>query len=168
MSKYTMELNEVIEVLAEQGKQLFDFDYELPDVVDKEKLQQYFIDYYNFREIGLETIPRFKQRLQTYWGMVCRKYEAIFTNYYNSFVKSSPLHNYEYNIDDTNTFKATPMSSLDPSKTYATTITDVKGKHSGITTDTPIYKLFNGLYDVDNSPFNNFIKEFDCLFMGVL
>lgn len=168
MSKYTLELNEAIEYLTENGEKLFDFDYDLPDEVDKEKLEQAFIDYYNFREIGFETITRFKDRLKVYWKMVCNKYSSIFTNYYNNFLKSNPLNNYTYEIDDKNTFQATPMSSLDPNKKYATTINEIQGKRTGSQNLDAIYKVFNGLYSVDNSPFNNFIREFDNLFMGVL
>ena len=113
MSKYTLELNEVIEYLTENGEKLFDFDYDLPAEVDTEKLEQAFIDYYNFREIGFETIARFKARLKVYWKMVCEKYSTIFTNYYNNFLNSNPMNNYTYEIDDKNTFQATPMSSLD-------------------------------------------------------
>lgn len=168
MSKYTLELNEVIDYLTENGEKLFDFDYDLPAEVDTAKLEQAFIDYYNFREIGFETIARFKARLKVYWKMVCNKYSSIFTNYYKNFLNSNPMNNYTYEIDDKNTFQATPMSSLDPSKVYATTINTIEGKRTGSQNLDALYKVFNGLYSVDNSPFNNFIREFDNLFMGVL
>ena len=43
MAKYTMELNEVIQELASVGKTLFDIDYNLPDFMNKEELQNQFI-----------------------------------------------------------------------------------------------------------------------------
>ena len=36
MGKYTMELNEVIQELASEGKTLFDIDYNLPNFMNKE------------------------------------------------------------------------------------------------------------------------------------
>lgn len=48
--------------IIENGINIFDFDYTLE--IDKETFEKHFIKYFYFREIGTETIGRFKHNLQ--------------------------------------------------------------------------------------------------------
>ena len=61
MSKYTLELNQIVNDL---DFNLFDFDYNLYDNELKEAFQKKFIDHFYFYEIGLTPIARFKKALQ--------------------------------------------------------------------------------------------------------
>lgn len=61
MSKYTLELNQIVNDL---DFNLFDFDYNLYDNELKEVFQKKFIDHFYFYEIGLTPIARFKKALQ--------------------------------------------------------------------------------------------------------
>ena len=61
MSKYTLELNQIVNDL---DFKLFDFDYNLYDNGSKEAFEKKFIDHFYFYEIGLTPIARFKKALQ--------------------------------------------------------------------------------------------------------
>ena len=61
MSKYTMELNQLVNAL---DFNLFDFDYNLYDNELKSAFEKKFIDHFYFYEIGLTPIARFKKALQ--------------------------------------------------------------------------------------------------------
>lgn len=62
-SRITMELREVLETKTEEGTDFHLFDFEYPSYYtgqDKLDFEQKVIDHYFFRQIGFETIPRFK------------------------------------------------------------------------------------------------------------
>ena len=61
MSKYTLELNQIVNDL---DFNLFDFEYNLYDNDLKAQFQKKFIDHFYFYEIGLTPIARFKKALQ--------------------------------------------------------------------------------------------------------
>ena len=67
MSKYTAELRTIID----NGFDIFDFQYtrasESQAIISDEALEQGFIDHFYFREVGFETLERFKKRLKTQW-----------------------------------------------------------------------------------------------------
>lgn len=168
MSEYTMELNEVIEELVKQNSSLFAFDYHLPEFIDKENLEAQFIEHYFFREIGQETIPRFLQRFRTKWVEMLQEYDLKFKVVHDKLTSASALNTYEDNLKDTNTFKATPMSSMQEGRNYNTTITDLEGKHFGYNNKSNIFKNISSMLGDHNEVINNFINEFDYLFMGVL
>ena len=75
MANYTMTIQEMIE---EEGIDLFDFEYELTPVVDKEYLEKRFINKYYFREICYETISMWKFRFEDEWKNKLRRYNKIF------------------------------------------------------------------------------------------
>ena len=56
MSKYTIELREIKNV----RQTIFDFNYKFVDDETKNKLEEMFINHFFFKEIGFETIERFK------------------------------------------------------------------------------------------------------------
>lgn len=61
MSKYTLELNQIVNDL---DFNLFDFEYNLYDNELKKAFEKKFIDHFYFYEIGLTPIARFKKALQ--------------------------------------------------------------------------------------------------------
>ena len=166
MSEYTMELNEVQNKLLEQDKTIFDFDYDLPNFMNKNELQNQFYAHYYFREIGSETIPRWLQRFQTAWLEKLAEYTPKFIACHNQLDSDELLNTYKTIIKDTNTYQATPMSSLDPTKKYATSINDVDGEHKGYTGN--LYRIASEIIKEHTQVVNNFIMEVDYLFMGVL
>lgn len=169
MSEYTMELNEVITELQKDNKTIFDLNYELPEFMDKEELQNHFIAHYYFREIGVETISRFLQRFHTAWLEKLQEYDIKFKLVNDKLTTDNALNTYEDNLKDTNTFKATPMSSMQEGRNYNTSVTDVEGKHSGYTiANGNIFKNISNIIGEHTEVVNNFINEFDYLFMGVL
>lgn len=81
MAKYTIELKDVVET-----HNIFDFRYDFYDESKKHEFEQRFIKHFYFREIGCETIDRFKFYLED-------KFHTIFP-YYNELFK---LNSIEYN-----------------------------------------------------------------------
>lgn len=168
MSEYTLELNEVIEVLASDNKTIFDIDYNLPDFMNKEELQNQFISHYYFREIGVETIARFLQRFHTAWLEKLKEYDIKFKLVNDKLTTDNMLNTYEDNLKDTNTFKATPMSSMQEGRNYNTSVNDLVGKHTGYKDNGNVFKNITSVLGEHSEVINNFINEFDYLFMGVL
>lgn len=169
MSEYTMELNEVIAELQKQNKTLFDIDYELPDFMNKEELQNQFISHYYFREIGVETISRFLQRFHTKWLEKLQEYNLKFQLVHDKLSSGSALNTYEDNLKDTNTFKATPMSAIQEGRNYNTSVTELDGKHSGYSiANSNVFKNISSIIGEHIEVVNSFIDEFENLFMGVL
>lgn len=168
MSEYTLELNEVVDILTEQGKTLFDFDYTLPDFMSKEELQEHFIEHYFFREIGLETIPRFQQRLKVKWLEKIKEYDIKFKLVNDKLTSENALNTYEDNLEDSNTFNATPMSAMQEGRNYKTSVTELKGKHTGYNTKGNIFRNINSIIGEHTEVVDSFINEFNNLFMGVL
>lgn len=166
MSEYTMELNEVQHKLMEENKTIFDFTYDLPDFMDQNELQSQFYAHYYFREIGSETIPRWLQRFQTAWLEKLAEYTPKFIACHEQLDSEELFNTYKTIIKDKNTYQATPMSSLSPDKTYATSINNVDGEHSGYTGN--LYNIAMDIVKEHTQVVNNFIMEFDYLFMGVL
>ena len=168
MAEYTMELNEVMAELELQNTTIFDFDYDLPEFLNKEQLQDQFIAHYYFREIGFETIPRFLARFRTKWLEKLREYDLKFKIVDEKLSTDTALNTYEDTLKDTNTFNATPMSSVQQGRNYKTSITEVEGKHSGFNTNGNVFKNITAMLGEHTEVVNNFINEFDILFMGVL
>lgn len=166
MSEYTLELNEVQNKLLENDTTIFNFDYDLPDFMNKNELQNQFLAHYYFREIGLETISRWVQRFQTAWLEKLAEYTPKFIACHEQLDSEELLNTYNTIIRDTSTYKATPMSSLDPTKNYATNINKVEGQHTGFTGN--LYRIASEIIKEHTEVINNFIMEFDYLFMGVL
>lgn len=81
---FTMKLDKIIEM----GVDIFDFDYQwenttlFNEVIDKEALQNAFIEYYQYYDIAFETIPRFKFALKRLW----KKNVGVF----NQLIKAMP------------------------------------------------------------------------------
>lgn len=168
MSEYTMQLNEVVVELEEAGTSLFDFEYTLPDFMVKENLQTHFLAHYYFREIGFETISRFLQRFRVAWLEKLKEYDIKFKLVNDKLTTDNMLNTYEDNLEDTNTFKATPMSSMQEGRNYNTSINNLVGKHTGYKDNGNVFKNITSVLGEHSEVVNNFINEFDYLFMGVL
>ena len=75
MSKYTLELNQIVNDL---DFNLFDFDYNLYDNELKSAFEKKFIDHFYFYEIGLTPIARFKKALQIKLNDIFPYYKQLY------------------------------------------------------------------------------------------
>ena len=73
-SHFTITLQELIE----DGAEIFNFPYEVPEGVDKEYLEQRFIQTYLFREIGYETYSMWHYRFKHDWVVHLETYHHLF------------------------------------------------------------------------------------------
>jgi hypothetical protein len=146
VAKYTTQLRHVVE----SGVNIFDYDYPIFDVSYRGVLEKKIIDFYYFREIGLETVAQFKHFLRTKL--------TIIMPYYNQLYETNGLitkDNYNINLDNTITrtnkvesdssgestgnstdktiFSDTPQANLD-GKDYATNLTDGQAESKASTT----------------------------------
>lgn len=158
MSKYTAELRTIID----NGFDIFDFQYtrtsESQAIVSDEALEQGFIDHFYFREVGFETLERFKKRLKTQWLESLGEFDKLLVAY-----------NQDINIKSTNklhgktVFEDTPISKLE-NKNYATNITSNENDgYSGITEIELLEIYKNKLKDIQTE----FYNSFDNLFMQI-
>lgn len=85
MARYTVELRDIIN----SGINIFDFKYDFYDEMQRRDFEQKFIKHFYFREIGSETIDRFKWYLED-------KMLTVFP-YYNELFKSALI---EYDVLD--------------------------------------------------------------------
>ena len=158
MSKYTAELRTIID----NGFDIFDFEYtrasESQAIVSDAALEQGFIDHFYFREVGFETLERFKKRLKTQWLESLGEFDKLLVAY-----------NQDINIKSTNklhgktVFEDTPISKLE-NKNYATNITSNENDgYSGITEIELLEIYKNKLKDIQTE----FYNSFDNLFMQI-
>ena len=101
MSKYTAQLRTIVD----NNINIFDFDYtrtpESIAIISNEQLQNDFIDRYYFREIGFETVERFKHYLKVKWKEELGEFDALLVAYNEKInVKS----NMKAQIDNTTIF----------------------------------------------------------------
>ena len=75
MSRYTIELRYLVD---DKNFEIFDFDYELYDNALKPKFEKDFQEYFYFREIGHETIGRFKKALQIKLNQIADRYKEFY------------------------------------------------------------------------------------------
>lgn len=87
MSKYTVELRQII-----NRTNIFDFNYKFVDDNTKKLLEKMFIDHYYFKEIGFETISRFKHYLKNVFNEKLEYYEMLIIT---SKIDYDILNNYD-------------------------------------------------------------------------
>ena len=75
MAKYTIELNTL---LQDEKFNVFDFEYQFYSEEAKPNFEQLFKDYFRFREIGFETVPRFKHELKTKLNLIMPYYSQLY------------------------------------------------------------------------------------------
>ena len=75
MSNYTLEFRYLVD---DENFEIFDFDYELYDNALKPKFEKDFKEYFYFREIGHETVGRFKKALQIKLNQIAYRYKEYY------------------------------------------------------------------------------------------
>ena len=76
MANYTIELRTILE----NNVNIFDFNYPIFDESYRETFERNFIDYFYFREIGFETIARFKHHLKTELNLIMPYFNKIYNS----------------------------------------------------------------------------------------
>ena len=74
MATYTMELREIIE----NNCNIFDFKYPIFKEEYRKTFEENFINYFYFREIGVETVARFKHNLKTQLNLIMPYYNKMY------------------------------------------------------------------------------------------
>ena len=130
MSKYTLELNQIVNAL---DFNLFDFEYNLYDNELKEAFQKKFIDHFYFYEIGLTPIARFKKALQIKLNDIFPYYKQL----YQTELRSAEI-DFMLNKDlkEQYTRELTGNSSVNQSSTSTSNDTSLN-----INNDTPQNKI---------------------------
>ena len=105
MANYTIELYKLLE---SYGFELFDFEYSFycDDEKVKKDFEQKFKDYYMFREIGQETVSRFKHQLKTLLNIKMPYYKQL----YETELKSKDINfmlNKDLSMEDIQFFNTT-------------------------------------------------------------
>lgn len=118
MAKYTVELRAIVE----SGEKIFNFPYAFYDEAKRPEFERKFIQHFYFREIGSETIDRFKWFLRD-------KMETVFP-FYNKMFEAAAI---EYNIlDNYNLTEEITISRENQGKTsgISSTVGQVLGDQS--------------------------------------
>lgn len=110
MSRYTVELRDIVENTSREEVEAFFTDYELSDYLteeeiaiinergtwSKEKLAKKIVDHYYMREIGLETVGLFKLRAKVAMAEIMEEKLPLI---YSAAIKYDPLVNVDYTED---------------------------------------------------------------------
>jgi len=165
-SNFTVELREAIAA----GYNLFDFDYTRDaasqEIVSNEELQQGFIGRYFFREIGQETVERFKHYFKTQWLESIGNFDKLLVAERQPIDWKSNAEVRGNNLSITNN---TPKSAidLDVQLTHASSITKIDNSnkgYGGITEPELLKSYRDNIIDVTSE----FYDSFDNLFMQIL
>lgn len=165
MSKYTAELRTIID----NDFDIFDFEYtrsaNSQAIISDSDLEQGFIDHYYFREVGFETLERFKQRLKTEWLEKIEIFDKLLVAYNESVNIKANLTN---NNENLSVFNDTPNSALDygAESSHASSITHNTQNNSGLAGLTEIEAL-EIYHDKIKDIITEFYNSFDNLFMQI-
>ena len=165
MSKYTAELRTIIA----NNFDIFDFTYtrssESQAIVSDQKLEQGFIDHYYFREVGFETLERFKHKLKTQWLESLGELDKLLVAYNESI---NPKANIISTVQNTSIFNDTPKNALDfgAESSHATNITHNTQNNTGLAGLTEIEAL-ELYHDKLKDIVTEFYNSFDNLFMQI-
>ena len=110
MSKYTVELRDIVENTSREEVESFFTDYNLEDYLteqeievirergtwSKEKLARKIVDHYYVREIGLETVGLFKLKAKVAMQEIMEEKLPLI---YSAAIKYDPLVNVDYTED---------------------------------------------------------------------
>ena len=110
MSRYTVELRDIVENTSREEVEAFFTDYELSDYLteeeiaiinergtwSKEKLAKKIVDHYYTREIGLETVGLFKLKAKVAMQEIMEEKLPLI---YSSAIKYDPLVNVDFTED---------------------------------------------------------------------
>ena len=165
MSKYTAELRTIID----NNFDIFDFVYERDPkstaIISNEDLQKGFIDHYYFREVGFETLERFKHKLKTQWLESIENFDKLLIAYNQSINTKTNINS---NAQNTSIFNDTPKNALDfgTEATHASNITHNIQTNVGLAGLTEIEAL-ELYHDKLKDIVSEFYKSFDNLFMQI-
>ena len=158
MAKYTA----TIKTLLDAGIELFDFDYTLSSSRTKQAIEQQFKDHYYLKEIGAETVERFKHYLKVRWLEALETYNALWDKY--DIHAICPTTEYNETIANDNTYKEYPQSQIGTGYATNATIGNSTRKGSNRSEISMLEEYRKNIKDIDEL----FISEFENLFMGVL
>lgn len=165
MSNYTAELRTIID----NNFDIFDFTYtrssESQAIVSDEALQQGFIDHYYFREVGFETLERFKHKLKTQWLESIENFDKLLVAFNASI---NPKANINSNTQNTSVYNDTPKNALDfgAESSHASNITHNTQTNIGLAGLTEIEAL-ELYHDKLKDIVTEFYNSFDNLFMQI-
>ena len=165
MSNYTAELRTIID----NGFDIFDFTYnrtnESRAILSDEELETGFIKHFYFREVGFETLERFKQRLETCWKESLGEFDSLLVEYSKPI---NVLSNAGTDSENTIIFNDTPQSALDygEQSNHATNITHGTSKNKGYAGQTEI-ELLEKYHDKIKDIQTEFYNSFENLFMQI-
>ena len=165
MSKYTAELRTIIN----NNFDIFDFTYtrssESQAIVSDEKLEQGFIDHYYFREVGFETLERFKYKLKAQWLESIENFDKLLVAFNETI---NPKTNISSNTQNTSVYNDTPKNALDfgTEATHASSITHNTQTNTGLAGLTEIEAL-ELYHDKLKDIVSEFYNSFDNLFMQI-
>lgn len=87
MAEYTMELREIV-----KNCNIFDFEYPIWKEGYRKTFEEKFINHFYFREIGVETVARFKHNLKEQLNLIMPYYNKM---YYSQSLEQRILDNYD-------------------------------------------------------------------------
>ena len=164
MSEYTSELYKFIDIYD-----IFDFQYPRSDesktIISNEDLQAGFINRYYFREIGFETVERFKHKLKTQWLESIGNFDKLLVAFNESI---NPKTNVSSNTQNTSVFNDTPKNALDfgTEASHASNITHNTQTNVGLAGLTEIEAL-ELYHDKLKDIVSEYYDTFDNLFMQI-
>lgn len=164
MSKYTSELYKFIDIYD-----IFDFQYprsvESKAIISNEDLQAGFINRYYFREIGFETVERFKHKLKTQWLESIENFDKLLVAFNENI---NPKTNVSSNAQNTSVFNDTPKNALDfgTEASHASNITHNTQTNVGLAGLTEIEAL-ELYHDKLKDIVSEYYDTFDNLFMQI-
>lgn len=159
MNKYTAELR----ALIANDVEIFDFDYTRSEdaqaILSDEDLEQSFIDRYALREIGHETIERWKHQLMVQWRESITNFDKLIVAYNQPInIKSNG------SINNTVRYSDTPQSRYDSTTDHVTSITENNNQgYSGVTEIELLEKYHDKIKDI----LSEYLDSFDNLFMQI-
>ena len=161
MSKYTTELRYLIESGFDIGLK----DYPIFDENYREPLNRKIINHYYFREIGFETVERFKHKLKTQWLESIENFDKLLVAYNESINTKA---NMSSNTQNTSVFNDTPKNALDfgAESSHASNITHNTQTNVGLAGLTEIEAL-ELYHDKIKDIVSEFYNSFDNLFMQI-
>ena len=165
MSKYTAELRTIID----NNFDIFDFVYTRDPksiaILSNENLQKGFIDHYYFREVGFETLERFKHKLKAQWLESIENFDKLLIAYSQSI---NPKINMSSNTQNTSVYNDTPKNALDfgAESSHASNITHNTQNNTGLAGLTEIEAL-ELYHDKLKDIVSEFYNSFDNLFMQI-
>ena len=164
MSEYTSELYKFLDIYD-----IFDFKYPRSDeskaIISNEDLQAGFINRYYFREIGFETVERFKHKLKTQWLESIENFDKLLVAFNETI---NPKANMSSNTQNTSVYNDTPKNALDfgTESSHASNITHNTQTNTGLAGLTEIEAL-ELYHDKIKDIVSEYYDTFDNLFMQI-